>query len=227
MVLVFDLDDTLYEEMEFVKSGFRAVANYLYESWSVPREVGYSIMLERLEISREYVFDHILSKFGLSTKKRVRQCVSVYRSHAPDIRLYADADDCLHRFRNLSVYIVTDGNKIVQTNKLKALGLFQRVKYCYITHCYGLSNAKPSPYCFFKICSDEKVRPHDVVYVGDNPHKDFVGIKPAGFKTVRILRGQYKDTVKSKEFDADYRLDSLSVLDSEFLQNVFAVHKLA
>ena len=222
MVLVFDLDDTLYEELEFVKSGFRAVTNFLNEHWSVPREVGYSLMIERLQNGRDHIFDHVLSKLELFSEKRVQQCVSVYRSHTPDIRLYAEADDCLQRFKNLPVYIVTDGNKLVQSNKLKALGLFERVKFCFLTHCYGLHNAKPSPYCFLKICSREKVRPQDVAYIGDNPHKDFVGIKPAGFKTFRILRGQHKDIVKPEEFDAEFRLDSLSILDCGFLQRVFA-----
>jgi putative hydrolase of the HAD superfamily len=223
MVLVFDLDDTLYDELEFVKSGFRAVTNFLNVHWSVPRELGYSLMLERLQNGRDHIFDDVLSRLELFSIKRVLQCVSVYRGHTPDIRLYTDADDCLQRFRDLPVYIVTDGNRLVQSNKLKALGLLEKAKFCFLTHCYGLRNSKPSPYCFLKICCREKVRPQDVAYIGDNPHKDFVGIKPLGFKTIRILRGQHKDTVKPEEFDADYRLDSLSMLDYGFLQRVFEV----
>ena len=30
MILIFDLDDTLYKEKEFVKSGFKAVSRYLH-----------------------------------------------------------------------------------------------------------------------------------------------------------------------------------------------------
>ena len=31
MILIFDLDDTLYPEIDFVKSGMRAVADFMQE----------------------------------------------------------------------------------------------------------------------------------------------------------------------------------------------------
>lgn len=52
-----------------------------------------------------------------------------------------------------------------------------------------------------------------MVYIGDNPYKDFVGIKPLGFRTVRVCRGQYKEIVKTEEYEAGYRIKSLEELD--------------
>lgn len=217
MVLVFDLDDTLYEELTFVKSGFKAVAVYLNEQYSIPVETGFEFMLQKLPFGRGRIFDDLLSHHGIYKKDLVRKCVSIYRLHRPEITLYPEADVCLERFRDYPLYIVTDGNKVVQQNKIRALGLDQRVKFCYITHCYGIKNAKPSPYCFLKICEREKVSPKEVVYIADNPHKDFVGIKPLGFKTIRVIQGQYKDLILSKEYEANQQIYSLRELNENLL----------
>lgn len=217
MVLVFDLDDTLYEELTFVKSGFRAVALYLNEHYSIPIQTGLEFMLGKLSSGRGRIFDDLLIHHEIFTKDLVRKCVSTYRLHRPKISLYPEADACLDRFGNYPIYIVTDGNKMVQENKIKALGLDQRVKFCYITHRYGIKNAKPSPYCFQKICQREKVTPKEVVYIADNPHKDFVGIKPLGFKTIRVLQGQYRQLVLGKDYEAAHQIGSLGELNEDRL----------
>lgn len=221
MVVVFDLDDTLYDEITFVHSGFKAVANFLFKTYAISITDSYSFMFEHLQLGRGKIFDDTLQHFGIFSKKAVLQCITVYRSHAPEIRLYEDTVRCLQRLQDLPMYIVTDGNKLVQKNKLAALGLYQSVRFCFITHRYGVKNAKPSPHCFLKICEREKVEPQEVVYIGDNPHKDFVNIKALGFKTVRIMRGHFKDVVKPAECEAHFQIQSLDEVNSAFLQKVF------
>jgi len=221
MVLVFDLDDTLYEELTFVKSGFKAVAVYLNDQYSIPVETGFEFMFQKLPLGRGRIFDDLLTHHGIYKKDLVRKCVSIYRLHRPEISLYPEADACLERFRDYPLYIVTDGNKLVQEIKIRALGLDKRVKFAYITHRYGIKNAKPSPYCFLKICQREKVTPKEVVYIADNPYKDFVGIKPLGFKTIRMMTGNYKNEELEKKFEAEYRLNSFSELTENFIEYIF------
>lgn len=221
-VLVFDLDDTLYDELTYVNSGFRSVARFLAGEFGLDFTAANLFMQQKLAGGRGRIFDDTLAHFQLYSQRNVRRCLAAYRLHEPTISLYSEADMCLERLRNLPLYIVTDGNKIVQRNKLKALGLQQRVRRCLITHRFGLRQAKPSPYCFLKICDTEKVEPQQVVYVADNPHKDFVGIKPLGFKTVRVLSGQYRDVMRTPEYEADIRIVSLADLDQAFLETIFA-----
>ena len=221
MVLVFDLDDTLYDEITFVRSGFSAVSGYLSKAYSVPVDISYALMVKGLnESGRGRIFDDTLHNFGLYSRKNVLKCISVYRNHQPDIQLDQEAKDCLQYFKNYPVYIVTDGNKTVQKNKLVALGLYDRVRFCFITHRYGVENSNPSPYCLFKICDRESFTPEEVVYIGDNPNKDFVGIKPLGFKTIRILKGQYKDVKKPENCEALYRINTLSELNIDLLNQI-------
>lgn len=222
MIVVFDLDDTLYDELTYVQSGFRAVAGYLRDAYGISADKALDWMMGRLAGGRGTIFDDLLREAGIYSQRRVRKCLAVYRSHPPQIQLDPAADACLTRLARLGypLYIVTDGHKGVQDRKLCALGLRSRVSHCYITHRYGKRHAKPSSYCFQKICVREGASPDQVVYVADNPHKDFVGIKPLGFKTVRLMRGQHREVEKPPAYEADLRIASLDELTPAFLSSL-------
>ncbi|GGH33098.1 HAD family hydrolase [Paenibacillus segetis] len=216
-VIVFDLDDTLYDEITYVHSGFRAVAMFLLQEFCINPDESMRIMLSELETSgRGKVFDRLLAHNGIYSKANVGGCLRVYRRHDPQIQLYEDAIKCIEQLQEMgtSLYIVTDGNKWVQYRKLKALGLYDHpgIQKCYISRRFGTKNEKPSPYCFMQICAKERVEPTSVVYIGDNPNKDFVGIKPLGFKTVRLLRGGFADIQKPINYEADIKIDTLDEL---------------
>lgn len=220
MVFVFDLDDTLYEEKMFVLSGFKIVSEFLSSTFRSQSSDIYQALINEFEIKREHVFDRLLQKFGLYSKSLVRKCVAIYRAHSPQIQLFPEALDCLQRLSSYPIYVVTDGNKLVQKRKFLALHLEHYVKKCLCTYTYGLKYSKPSPYCFEKICEWEKVSPKKVVYVADNPNKDFVGIKPFGFQTIRMLTGPYKDIVVDEKYDASITLHHLAELNDALLKKI-------
>lgn len=215
MILIFDLDDTLYPEITYVYSGFRAVGQLLEDTFRIPASDSVRIMTGTLEEEgRGKVFDVVLRAFGVYSKKNVKACLSAYRLHKPVIQLYEDAQKVLNNIKERRKYIVTDGNKMVQQRKVAALQLSDRFDKIFITHRYGIKSAKPDPYCFLKICAIENVDPQFVMYIGDNPKKDFVGIKQLGFKTARVKRGMFKDVIMAPEYEADLCVDSL--LDIEY-----------
>ena len=215
MVLIFDLDDTLYPEINFVMSGFKAVALWGQSTLKIDQRTSYSQMLEILNtFGRGSVFDKWLAEHNVYSRKIAVEAVQVYRLHIPHISLTADAKNILHKYSNFPLYLVTDGNKHVQARKIKALSLENSFKKIYVTHRYGVKHSKPSPYCFELIKNREQCNWSDMWYIGDNPQKDFVKIKEFGVKTVRVLTGAYSSVVASEEFDADTRIDSLKQLES-------------
>lgn len=223
-VLVFDLDDTLYDELTYVKSGFQEVSKYLSQLHGFYEDEIFQKMWSILEEQgRGKVFDQLLHLLGIYRKSLVRKCLTIYRLHKPSITLDVEAEECLQRFAHYPKYIVTDGNKIVQHSKLAALGLYERMKHCYVTHRYGKAHAKPSPYCFIKIAQREQVHPSHVIYIADNPRKDFVGIKPLGFKTIRVRQGQHKDIVFPVEYEADITIGSLAEIDDSLVARIIAM----
>lgn len=222
MIIVFDLDDTLYDEITYVKSGFQAVAEYLSENFKLSAKNIKEQLVEELKNGRGSIFDSVLKQNSIYSKQLVRKCVVIYHFHIPKIRFSESGKRCLERFKKYPVYIVTDGNKITQYNKIKALGVDKKVKHYYITHRYGIHNAKPSPYCFQKICQREKTTSDQVVYIADNVSKDFVGIKPLGFKTIQVLTGQYTHIKRTKEYQADIKINSLDELTESFIIKLFS-----
>lgn len=218
MIIVFDLDDVLYEEKSFYYSGIDAIVNFISNEYNIPKNKILIFLKNRNNKNRKKIIDDILINFNIYSKSRVRKCLSIYRMHFPKIKISADAIYCLKNLKKNTCYIVTDGNKLVQLNKIKALGLEKFMKKCFLTSNYGLKNAKPSPYCFLKICDIENVEPKEVVYVGDDPNKDFVGIKPLGFQTVRLLKGRYKNLIKPKKYQSDIVINSLRELNLKLLK---------
>lgn len=209
MIFVFDLDDTLYDEYQFVVGGFKSVSNWLAASYGLDKKDA----LNRLiciynKDGRGHIFDTLLKEAGIFTKFNLSKCISKYRSHDPQIELYNSAKSLLELLKQ-QPYLVTDGNKVVQKSKIVALGLDKSFKKCFITHNYGFKAAKPSLHCFEKIKYLEKCDYEKIIYIGDNPQKDFVGLNKVGCKTVRFLNGPHKYTKVNQSFDGQYKVEDL------------------
>lgn len=207
--------------MTYVKSGFDAVSLYLSPKFKLNSDVIKNRMICLLkEKGRGKVFDTILYENNIYSRKEVTKCVSVYRSHKPNIKLYDDAYIFIKKNQNLPIYIVTDGNKLVQRKKIEALGLLSIIKKAIPTRNYGIKNEKPSPCVFLKICRFEKTEPEKVIYFGDNPLKDFVGIKSLGFKTIRINRGQFQNLSVDSAHDAHFSIPDFNSVTSLMLKSI-------
>lgn len=214
MILIFDLDDTLYDETSFVTSGLGAVARHGQNAFRWDAESSLAFMLDVLEREgRGRVFDRWLEWHGQWSKARVAECVKIYRHHRPSLELFPAARVLLDRFRGrVPLYLVTDGHKIVQKNKVDALGLFPVFRRVLITHRFGIHHAKPSIHCFELIRQAEGCSWADMVYVGDNPSKDFVNLNPLGALTVRVHTGGHRDVVALPGHNAQISIPDLEAL---------------
>lgn len=209
MILIFDLDDTLYPEIEFVRSGFFAVAKELNYLYNFPIIESYNFMLKVLkDKGRGFVFNDLLKFYDKFSKKNVNHCLKVYRHHKPNISLNQNVHSLLSYFPN-NKYVVTDGHKIVQKNKVDALEISSYFKHIFITHRYGIENSKPSIYCFELIRKREICNWNEMCYIGDNPNKDFVNLKPLGVHTIRIKTEIYNSINIARNLEADYVISSL------------------
>ena len=212
MVPIFDLDDTLYPEHSFVESGFQAVARELemQYGWSAINSMNHMRFTLEKE-GRGKVFNRLLESHGIFTKKSIQYCIDIYRHHHPDIYLDPFADHLLSLFQN-QAYLVTDGHKLVQQNKVNSLDIKNRFKKIFITHRYGVRHAKPSIYCFELIQRTEQCAWDEMFYVGDNPSKDFVNLTPLGVHTIRVMTGEHANVIAKPGYDAKYKINSLDAL---------------
>ena len=216
MVLIFDLDDTLYDELSYVKSGLRAVSHFgeLAFGWNPEESIAF-MEAQLLLRGRGAIFDEWLRSHGHYSAARVSKCVKVYRHHQPLISLFPSAARVLARYKEfLPIYLVTDGHKIVQQKKIEALGISSTFRRVIITHRFGIRHAKPSLYCFDLIRRKERCEWSQLVYVGDNPSKDFVSLNAAGSKTVRVRTGPNASALARPGYDALESIQDLSGLST-------------
>jgi len=214
--VLFDLDDTLYCESDFVRTGFGAVARAL-DARGVGRAPELSAMLESIHLGegRERVFDKLAARLGFPPEW-IPELIARYRAHRPDIALAADAVQALARLRGrYRLGCVTDGWAAVQRRKLEALRLETRLDAIVVADDHGRRHWKPCPLPFFRCCTRLGVSPGECVYVGDDPERDVRGARNAGMVSVRIRRaGGYFRHCTADEDPSDFELASLTELDS-------------
>lgn len=210
MIVVFDMDDTLYDEMTYVRSGFAAVADAAAQAWGLNAGELFDFLLRSLaQNGRGTQFDELGRAFGHPERYWVRRFLRLYREHDPAITLPDETREVLRALDGRPLYVVTDGHKLVQQRKAQALGLAPLFKRIFITRRYGLHCEKPSPEIFLRLLAAENCPPSHVVYIGDNPRKDFLGIRPLGFRTIRLLQGSHRQSIAAKGCEAERRVRQL------------------
>ena len=175
--VIFDLDDTLYSEKEYVKSGYHAVSNYLGGE--------YDEKLWGFFKSGKSAIDELLKEIGRENEKEA--AIECYRSHRPNIHLYPGVAGMIEKLRakGIKVGIITDGRPEGQHNKIKALGLKEYIDDIIITdELGGTQFRKPCDIAFRIMMVRWKMPATQIVYVGDNQDKDFQASHQLGLKNV-------------------------------------------
>ncbi|WP_378933718.1 HAD family hydrolase [Metabacillus herbersteinensis] len=209
---IFDLDDTLYCEHDYVRSGFQAVAEVLAKHTTQSINEIHQLLIEEWKRNgRGRVFDAVCGKLKINSD--ISTLVNVYRNHKPLIRLYQDAERMIHHLidQKKKIAIITDGHPIIQWAKIDALFLQKWFQCIVVTGDLGEEHWKPSATPYRKIVDCLGLDISDCVYIGDNPHKDFITAKKLGMGTIRIVRpvGDHMQVKLTKEFEADRTLSSL------------------
>lgn len=215
--VLFDLDDTLYPEGQFYRSGFAVVADWLADRGAGRRE-RIARTLDELHFNggREHVFDRAATVLGFPSQW-VPELVWLFHSHLPQLELPASTIHVLGELcPHYRLGIVTDGHGAVQRRKLDALRLWGRVDGTVITDDLGRRYWKPSPVPFVSCCRSLRTRPHEAVFVGDNPRRDILGARRAGLFAVRLRRadGYFRDDEDLPEAPPHATISNLMELPS-------------
>lgn len=221
-VICFDLDDTLYKEIDYLTSAYREIVQYaaahcLVDEDSQQRlsEEGYLQMMTAYQ-QGENAFAALNSRLGLHIP--VSDYLTLYRNHVPKIALSDDVKrllDVLHQ-EGVILGLITDGRSVQQRNKLKALGLdsYLENENIVISEEFGSEKPALANYTYFMkrypVC-------RDFTYVGDNLRKDFLAPNRLGWQTV-CLRDDGRNIHKqdgegvTEEMHAKVWIDRLSDL---------------
>ncbi len=217
--IVFDMDDTLYDEMCYCKSGFKAVSEHLSKTQGLPASSIYDALWEQFEAKNQGgVFNAALEKLGIAFDSDfIQSLVQIYRNHNPDIALPADSREILEKLhRKYILALLTDGFMPAQKLKVEALDIEKYFKSIIYTELLGREFWKPSTVGFEKILNDLNLNAEECVYVADNLSKDFIGPNKLGFTTVQILRPNRVHNQKSETVEAepDYVINKISEIEN-------------
>lgn len=191
-VVVFDIDDTLYLEREYVRSGFRAVGAWARRSLGAPDLADRAWAAFESGV-RATIFDTALAGAGIEpTPELLARLVTCYREHQPDIALLADARACLDGLDveggGAAVAVITDGPLASQSAKARSLGLAMWSQNVIFTEALGVGFGKPHCHAFELVERRLGVGGDRCTYVADNPAKDFAGPRRLGWQTIRVRR---------------------------------------
>ena len=175
--VVFDLDDTLYSEKEYVRSGYQKIAEILPEVENAAEK------LWMLFEAKKSAIDELLKMESIYSEEVKQACLHAYRYQIPDIHLYEGVKEMLEDFRakGLKIGIITDGRPEGQRAKLQVLKLEKMVDYIIVTDEFGGSEyRKPNPIAFHTMKDKLGVEYAEMCYVGDNIKKDFISPERLG-----------------------------------------------
>jgi len=196
--IVFDLDDTLYKEIDFVKSAYVYINNYINSRFNIDLSKNIKKCLAR----EANFFDLINSKLLPDQNFPIEKYLELYRFHYPDIKLSKDTSVFLEKIlsHNIDFSIITDGRSISQRNKIKALGLYDLVKNIIISEETGFEKPHLNNFKILnRIYSNKKL-----IYIADNTSKDFLAPNSLNWDTICLINNKQNIHPQDFNLNIDY-----------------------
>ena len=176
-VIVFDLDDTLYNELDYLRSAYIEIAKKLNpESWEL-------LFLKMFSLFRnkKNVFQILCEEYQVDLPELLR----LYRNHNPRIKPFDGILDVMLNIKEKKgkIAVLTDGSTSTQNKKIEALGLKNHIDKVVTSEDVGTE--KPSEQNFVAI--ENTFSKKNYVYIADNLKKDFITPNRLGWKTVCLV----------------------------------------
>jgi len=216
--VIFDLDDTLYDEIDYCKSGFRAVAEYLHEKKQkiTPEQIYQTLWNQFEKGNRTQTFNTALDELGISYDKQfILQLVQTYRNHKPDIKLPELSLNTLEQLKSkYTLALLTDGFLPAQKLKVQALSIEKYFSEIIYTEELGREFWKPSAFGFEKLLDTLNTPVHQAVYVADNPVKDFIAPNKLGIISIQLKchAGVHQNLPQSRQAHPRHTITTLKEL---------------
>lgn len=185
--MVFDLDDTLYKEQDYLLSAYREIAERIGDRVTRKQGVQEDRIFDQMLRWRqegENVFQCLIDTYGLDMT--VDDLLTVYRSHVPAIRLDEETNHLLDYLHRIAVIgLITDGRSLTQRHKIEALGLsaYMDEEDILISEETGFEKPSEVPYRHFMA----RYPACTYYYIGDNPAKDFSAPDRLGWTSICLL----------------------------------------
>ncbi|MGT2715033.1 HAD family hydrolase [Streptococcus respiraculi] len=226
--LIFDLDDTLYnqeepfkravqahlpvhdEDMEALYIAFRFYADEVFEAATTGEMT--------LEASHIYRMKRALADFGFDVSDELALTIQKdYQENQGKLLLSPEFPaifDYCHK-NKIRLGIITNGPHLHQLRKLQSLELTEWIPERLTIISGQVEITKPAKAIFDLMAERLKFLPEDICYVGDSFENDVVGAKGAGWKAIWLNHRKRKSPDGSYQADVvvEKREDLLGVIE--------------
>ncbi|GET45350.1 HAD family hydrolase [Capnocytophaga felis] len=205
--VIFDLDDTLIYEIDFLKSAYKEIAQFVSNSENY--KPLHNKMLE-IYHQGEDTFSFLTNKFPHLTKEKL---LEIYRNHFPNLKLSEDVKSILNfcKSKNYKLGLITDGRSVTQRNKLKALDIENIFDKIIISEEFGSTKPNRRNFTTFQ---EEDIDKY--FYIADNPKKDFIIPNKLNWTSVCLLDRGWNIHPQNFNLEEDflpkYRIENLTNL---------------
>ncbi|MCF7569081.1 HAD-IA family hydrolase [Sabulilitoribacter arenilitoris] len=209
-VVVFDLDDTLYNEIDFLKSAYKEISLKIGKVVSVESTVIYNQMLACF-YNKENVFEDLINRHNLSIS--INELLDIYRNHNPKLELSKDRVEVLNELkcRGIALGLLTDGRSQQQRSKIEALKLSTWISEILISGEFGSEKPNANNYKHFENLFGKA----KYYYIGDNVKKDFITPNKLGWVTICL-----------KDSGLNIHKQDISLIDKKYLAK-YTINKLS
>lgn len=178
--VIFDLDDTLYSEKDYVRSGYRAVARVFTQVTDMEQRL-WDAFQNGLQ-----AIDAVLEQEGILTPEYKEKALQTYRRHLPEVEVYPGVHQLLLRLgKSKRLGLITDGRPEGQRAKLQALAIENLFDEIIVTDELGGPVCRKPNEAAFRLMQQAMGVPFEkMVYVGDNAKKDFIAPEKLGMQTI-------------------------------------------
>ncbi|EEP61157.1 HAD family hydrolase [Sulfurihydrogenibium yellowstonense] len=191
-VIGTDLDNTLYEQIEFEKGAFMVVAEKIENDFGIDKNMLLKLLIDKFKKNdRDRIFDICLQLLKIERSEwefYVKTTIlPLYRNYKPPILQLSNIGKEIIDFvlkSKLKFCLITNGRVESQTSKLKALNIDNLFDLILISDDYG-NKRKPDLLMFIKALEYFKIEGNEMVYIGDDVYTDSVCEK-LGIKFINV-----------------------------------------
>ena len=213
-VVIFDLDDTLFNEIDFLISAYNEISQLLsnYQGEKKKKNEIFDYM-HSLYLRKKNPFEQVISFLNIKNIK-TSDLLEIYRNHLPNISLNDDVIEVLDylKYHKFIIGLITDGRSIQQRNKIKALNLENFISALVISEEFGSEKPNLENFKFF----EKKFPNSNYTYVGDNINKDFIAPNQLNWDTICLLNN-------GKNIHSQNVLLPDSYLPKKYIKNIIEI----
>lgn len=200
----FDLDDTLFDDRQYVRAGLRRAGEELEARTGV--DLTDELLEAYFELGiQERTFDAVLAEHDLPPEL-VSTLVDAYHGNEADLEPFPGAVETIESLaRRYELGVITGGRN--GQAKLRRLGLDDHFDPVIVTAEHGTSKRTPQP--FEAALEALNLAADEAAYVGDRPSLDFPHPNRLGMWTVRVRTGRYAHLTACGDERPDVTVDAL------------------